>query len=276
MFKRLALALGLVAGTASAGPTLTYSGQVTLETEVGGLSGIELSQDGSTGLIASDRGQLFKVGITRKDGRLSRIEMWPWAKPATLEGDLEGVATLDGKTFFFSFERDTRVVMLSPNGQLKTLNNHPAFQTFEQNKSLEAVAIRSDGMLFTLPENPSNRSNIYPLFAYQNHNWEIVGGFPRRGSFMTVGADFGPDGLFYILERTVSPLGFRSRVRRFDLNVQGLDEQVLLSTLPSKHGNLEGISVWRDSAGQTRVTMVSDNNFLSVLRSEIVEYSLQE
>jgi hypothetical protein len=93
---------------------------------------------------------------------------------------------------------------------------------------------------------------------------------------MTVGADFGPDGLFYILERTVSPLGFRSRVRRFDLNVQGLDEQVLLSTLPSKHGNLEGISVWRDSAGQTRVTMVSDNNFLSVLRSEIVEYSLQE
>jgi hypothetical protein len=86
---------------------------------------------------------------------------------------------------------------------------------------------------------------------------------------MTVGADFGPDGLFYILERTVSPLGFRSRV-------QGLDDQVLLSTLPSKHGNLEGISVWRDSAGQTRVTMVSDNNFLSVLRSEIVEYSLQE
>lgn len=59
--------------------------------------------------------------------------MWPWAKPSTLEGDLEGVATLDGKTFFFSFERDTRVVMLSPNGQLKTLNNHPAFQTFEQN-----------------------------------------------------------------------------------------------------------------------------------------------
>lgn len=52
MFKRLALALGLVAGTASAGPTLTYSGQVTLEAEVGGLSGIELSQDGLTGLIA--------------------------------------------------------------------------------------------------------------------------------------------------------------------------------------------------------------------------------
>ena len=101
MFKCLALALGLVAGTASAGPTLTYTGQVTLKTEVGGLSGIELSQDGSTGLIASDRGQLFKVGITRKDGWLSRIEMWPWAKPATLEGDLEGVATLDGKTFSF-------------------------------------------------------------------------------------------------------------------------------------------------------------------------------
>lgn len=276
MFSRLALALVLGAGTASAGPTLTYSGQVTLETEVGGLSGIELSQDGSTGLIASDRGQLFKVGIARKDGRLSRIEMSPWAKPATLEGDLEGVATLDGKTFFFSFEKDTRVVMLSPNGQITTLNKHPAFQTFEKNKSLEAVAIRSDGTLFTLPENPSNRSNSYPLFAYLNHNWQIVSGLPRRGSFMTVGADFGPDGLFYILERTVSPFGFRSRVRRFNLNVQGLDEQVLLTTLPSKHGNLEGISVWRGSAGQTRVTMVSDNNFLSALRSEIVEYILQE
>jgi hypothetical protein len=276
MFRRLALALGLFAGSVTAEPNLTFSGLMTLETAVGGLSGIELSQDGSTGLIASDRGQLFKVAITRESGRLAKVEMTPWAKPAVLEGDLEGVATLDGKTFAFSFERDTRVVVLSPDGEIETLKGHPQFHKFEENKSLEALAIRSDGTLFTLPENPSNRSNIYPLFAYQNSTWAIVGGLPRRGSFLTVGADFGPDSLLYILERTVSPIGFQSRIRRFDLDVPGLNEQVVLSTWPSKHGNLEGISVWRDTTGQTRVTMVSDNNFLSALRNEIVEYTLQE
>lgn len=276
MFKRLTLAIICCAGTGFAEPRLTYSGEVNFDTSLGGLSGIELSDDGLSGLIVSDRGRLHKVSIKRDNNNLSWAGLSAWPNPSSIKGDLEGVASLDGKTFALSFERNSRVVLLSPNGGTSTLEKHPRFASFEENKSLEAVAIRSDGTLFTLPENPTNKSNVFPLFAYQNRAWSVVGGIPRRGSFLIVGADFGPDGLFYILERTVLPFGFRSRVRRFDLTKQGLDEEVILSTWPSKHGNLEGISVWRDTSGRTRVTMVSDNNFLSSLRNQIVEYVLQE
>ena len=97
-----------------------------------------------------------------------------------------------------------------------------------------------------------------------------------RGFLMPVGADFGTDNLFYLLERSVSPLGFRTRVRRFDLSQVDLTEETLLTTGQLSHDNLEGISVWTDQNGATRVTMISDDNFLPILRSEVVEYILHE
>jgi hypothetical protein len=38
--------------------------------------------------------------------------------------------------------------------------------------------------------------------------------------------------------------------------------------------NLEGLSVWRDIAGQIRLTLISDDNFRLLQRTEIVEYVL--
>jgi hypothetical protein len=53
----------------------------------------------------------------------------------------------------------------------------------------------------------------------------------------------------------------------------GLDQiEILLETPLGRHGNLEGLAVWRDNKRRIRLTMVSDNNFLAPLRSEIVEY----
>ena len=37
---------------------------------------------------------------------------------------------------------------------------------------------------------------------------------------------------------------------------------------------MEGISVWRDAAGRTRVTLISDDNFFALQRTVIVEYLL--
>ena len=97
-----------------------------------------------------------------------------------------------------------------------------------------------------------------------------------RGFFMPVGADFGTDNLLYLLERSVSPLGFRTRVRRFDLSQINLIEEILLTTGQLSHDNREGISVWTDQKGATRVTMISDDNFLPILSREVVEYILHE
>jgi hypothetical protein len=73
----------------------------------------------------------------------------------------------------------------------------------------------------------------------------------RRGEFLPVGADFGPDGLFYLLERRfLGIFGLQSRVRRFAIDGDTIGaEETLLETRPWTHDNLEGISVWRDADG---------------------------
>ena len=91
-------------------------------------------------------------------------------------------------------------------------------------------------------------------------------------------ADFGPDGRFYLLERDFRPLGgFASRLRRFDIGEAGLGAEVTLIETPfALHDNLEGLSVWRDDRGRLRATMISDDNFIFVQQTQIVDYLLPD
>ena len=49
------------------------------------------------------------------------------------------------------------------------------------------------------------------------------------------------------------------------------DERLLLESTTLQYDNLEGIAVWKDGLG-IRITMISDDNFLPVQRTELVEY----
>ncbi len=85
-----------------------------------------------------------------------------------------------------------------------------------------------------------------------------------------VGADFGPDGRLYVLERTFSALGFRTRVRRFDLLGERDAGETLLRRgngpvrQPRRH-----FAVWRDAAARSRLTLVSDDNFVAIQRDGV-------
>ena len=275
MFKYLAFALSFAASVALADPRLVFSGKVSIGGE-GGLSGLELGTDGTTGMVLSDRGNLFDLTLSRVDGKLSGAQLKKWPKRSKLVGDVEGVATSDGQTYFVSFEGPAKIVSLSADGILNSLPRHPHFREMGLNRALEAVAIDEDGVIYTLPEAPAPGDDAFPLYMFQNGQWQIGPIIRRRGTFLAVGADFGPDNLFYLLERSITPLGFRTRVRRFDLSKDNLGEQTLLTTWPSQRDNLEGLSIWMDDENQIRATMVSDDNFLAIQRSEIVEYILTE
>ena len=90
------------------------------------------------------------------------------------------------------------------------------------------------------------------------------------------GADTGPDGRLYVLEREFAKWrGFATRVRSFAYGADGLtDEQLVLQTPIGQHDNLEGLAVWQDDTGAIRLTMVSDDNFFVFQRTEFVEYRL--
>lgn len=182
----------------------------------------------------------------------------------------------DGR-IFISFEGQHRVwTYRDIASEAAWLPRHADFKSMQANSSLEALAIGPDGALYTIPERSGRLSLAFPVYRYKGGVWTNAFTLPRRGKFLVVGADFGPDGNLYLLERYFTGLfGFQTRVRRFRLSGSKITgEEIILSTTTGRHDNLEGLTVWRDSVGNLRLTMISDDNFKSFQRIELVEYLL--
>ena len=81
-----------------------------------------------------------------------------------------------------------------------------------------------------------------------------------------------------MLERAFKlPAGFATRIRRFTfVNDMLTNEETLLVARKDRLDNMEGISVWVDEEGQTRLTLVSDDNFNPLLRTVIAEYLVND
>jgi len=162
------------------------------------------------------------------------------------------------------------------NGRTRGRIKLPFQNETAPNAGVEALAVSPDGTLFALTEKAPAAGAPFPLYAYRDGQWSIRARIPRRGPFVPVGADFDSKERLWILERTATPLGFRSRIRLFDFNASPSREYTLLTTLPARFDNLEGISVWDDPSGRMHLTMISDDNFLRILRTQIVEYRVLE
>ena len=246
----------------------------------GGLSGIEVSEDGRRVVAITDRGTLVRARIRRERGVPVAIRRTRHHSLTTPEGkvltgfasDSEGLAGSPGDGLAISFEGYHRVWRFAPDGAgLARLPLLDAISALPTNSGIEALAIDGEGRLVAMPEAPEGAA--FPVWRWDGSAWSVPFTIPRRGPMKVVGADFGPDGRLYVLERRITlPLGFRSRVRRFEPD--GTGETVLLETPPGRHGNLEGLAVWRDPAGALRLTMVSDDNFIGLQRGQIVEYRL--
>lgn len=251
----------------------------------GGWSGIEISPDGTQMTAITDRGRLIRADVHRTNGQITGIAPRKWWRLKASTGrvltkqitDSEGLALDSAGRIHISFEGITRVARYHPpGGAASVLPSHKAFKTFPRNGSLEALAIDAQNRLFTIPEKlyKTDRMQIY---AVQNGTFALKFGLSGGDGFLPVGADFDAQGRLYVLERGWNIFGFRTRVRRWDMSEDGpANEQLLLQTETGTHDNLEGLAVWQDEAGRTRITMISDDNFLWLQRTEIVEYSVRD
>jgi len=251
----------------------------------GGLSGVELFENGTALIAISDRGKFVTADVLRRNEQIVGVATREITSFRNPEGapvnprsiDAEGLAIRPDGRIYVSFEGDHKVwTYRDTRSEAAWLPRHADFRKMRTNGSLEALAIGPDGALYTMPERPSGSDTPFQVYRYKGGDWEKVFSVARRGPFLPVGADFGPDGKLYLLERHLSGIfGFRTRVRRFTLANGAIEkEETLLTTLAGRHDNLEGISVWRDGAGAIRLTMVSDDNFSMLQRTEIVEYRL--
>lgn len=253
--------------------------------DFGGWSGIEVSADGRNFVIVSDKGSILTGSFRRdEEGRISEIAAGAIRPIRHTNGktlprffnDSEGLAIAADGTVYISYEAEHRVVAY-PNTQVDapaTLPPPPGVERMRNNGSLEALAVGPDGAIYTLPELSGGAARPFPVHRFRNGEWETIARLRRDPDFVPVGADIGPDGRFYLLERALMGVfGFASRVRRYDITGAGLvNETVLLRSKAGTHDNLEGIAVWRDREGAIRLTMISDNNFKFFQTTEFVEY----
>ncbi|SMX46686.1 esterase-like activity of phytase family protein [Actibacterium lipolyticum] len=259
----------------------------TIEHEsFGGFSGLELSKDGRTFTAISDRGAFMTGQFARANGAITGIENLTLTPIKDINGgalpeditDPEGLAIRSDGRIFISFEGYHRVwTYRDTASEGAWLPRHADFMAMQNNSSLEALAISPDGTLFTLPERSGHKARPFPVYRYRHGTWTQPFTIPRRGDFLPVGADIGPDDRFYLLERDFHGVfGFSTRIRRFTIGPRGFaNEQELLVTEVGQHDNLEGISVWRDEAGLV-MTLLSDDNFHWAQHTEFVEYRAAE
>ncbi len=250
----------------------------------GGFSALDLSDGGRSMTVLSDRATLVAAQIQRSRGAITGVTAQSahglrasTGKPLKgRSGDSEGLAVAADGSRYISFEGAARVARYrTAQGRAKVLPRPKAFRRLPPNKSLETLAIDSRGHLYTLPERALDTHGQIPVWRWNGRRWSRPFSLPPEGNFLPVDADFGPDGRFYLLERDFTLLGFRSRLRRWDITAAGpVKEAILLQTGPGTHDNLEGLSVWADDTGRLRATMVSDDNFLPLQRTELVEYAL--
>jgi len=237
---------------------------------VNDFSGIA-TRDGVTVHLLSDHGFIVSARLQRGYGQ--RIEGMEIRQVAVLQDEhgyplpvgmrnSEGLAIGPDGSFYVAFEQHNRVLRYRRlGGRAELLGLHRDFERLRAGRGLESVAVAGDGSLYTIPERPARATYGFPSYRWRAGAWEDGFRLPMDGAFLPVGADFGPDGRLYVLEREESERGLRSQVRRFTVRGEAISQgQWLMRSEFGQFGNLEGLSVFRDWNGRIRMMMVSDDD----------------
>ena len=246
--------------------------------EFGGFSALEVGVDGLALTALMDRGRLVQGRLLRTSAGIEGVSVTAETNLLGLDGqplsedgdDSEGLV-LDGLGgFYVSFEGPARVWHYASHSAVPTeIKLTREFAQMQNNASLESLAAIG-GALLTMSERSGRFDKDFPVYLFDGTRWSVPLELLRDGPFLVTGADVGPDGYLYILERDFVGIGFRSRIRRMDL-ADGATETLMVSK-PWEYDNLEGISAWRDGEGRLRLMTVSDNNFLTIQKTEFVEF----
>lgn len=282
-----ALVLLLAWGGGVSADTATHIGTFEWKTEsVTGLSGLEVSDDGTEFFAISDTGWYIAGEFERSDDQIIGLTVQKYLPILGNDGlpvsarrvrdwaDAEGLAIAPDGTHWISFERWAHVSRFdAPELTGQWIKDHPSFADLAQNRQLEALAIHPDGALYTFPEKPSRGK--FPIYRLDDKGWSIAGHIAARNRFWIVGADFDEAGHLYLLERKlVVGLWWQNRIRR--LRVDAPEQiDILWTGGRGDFYNLEGIAVWHDEKGQ-RLTLVSDDNNDPQEITQFVEFRLTE
>lgn len=273
--------------------------------EVGGLSGLVVSNVGRDFLSVNDDGFMVRARIDRDDlGRPTGLSVASIRRLQTSKGllprkksfsDTESIdvyADQAGRRFgVVSFEQRP-AVMIGPFGDdgfvgtLTAIDLPKDVRRLQPNRGLESVAAlpldNSLGGDFVILGEEAERGAA----TTDQPGWVIGGKEPvafrirRLDGYDLTDAKVGPDGRLYVLERAASMArGVRCRLRAFllsDIKSGAVIDGVTLfeANLSDEIDNMEGLSIWRTDDGETRISMISDDNHVFIQRTLYLEFRL--
>jgi hypothetical protein len=248
----------------------------------GGFSGLLVS---SGRLFAvSDKGWWLGASLRQADGalRLANTRLAPMRdgegdRYTKAGGDAEGLTRL-GRRLMVSFERDHRLMVLRDTGCMGGTIQPRSFEQFRSNNGLEALATLPDGRLIAFSEGTDEGET--PMFLIDPAEDVTEARLQRPSSHSVTGADIGPDGRLYLVLRAYSVLfGVSIRVMRYHLEPDGLplpDSAETLAAFEASSGidNMEGIALDIGPNGETRLWLISDDNFRATQRTLLMRFEV--
>jgi hypothetical protein len=267
--------------------------------DFGGISSLRVEPDGSRFLALTDRGRWLRGRITYSGtapSGVAGLEIAPMlaSDGKTLSahgmGDTESLAG-DGGTVYAGVERKHGILKydFARNGVRARGTLVPApdeFKTFPFNEGIEALAVMPKGSaypgaLLAITEAALDAAGNIKAFVLGESN-PVAFSVKRMDDFSVTDCAFLPSGDLLILERRYSVLrGAAVRIRRIAAShirpgavVTG--EQLLFGDVNHQVDNYEALGVHRTAAGETVLTIVSDDNFNPLQRTLLMQFTLLE
>jgi hypothetical protein len=282
---------------------LEFLGGLVLEADddrFGGISGIRMLDDNDGFLAITDRGHWLR-GRLVLDGRrpvgLENLTIAPMLDgnrsrlAAGASFDTEALALGDEGDVFLGIERVHRIVRYdfgkrNFSSLARNLDVPRGMRNLPRNQGIE-------GLVFI----PHNRPLGGSLVAFSERGLDkagnirafLIGGTTlgeftvrRTDGFDITDAALIPGGDILILERYFSWLhgiGMRTRLLRLSEIAPGrvVDGPVLMEAANAHQiDNMEGLAVHTNAAGETTLTIVSDENFSRLQRTLLLRFALTE
>jgi hypothetical protein len=287
---------------------LEYRGGLVLTSpseHFGGWSGLVMDADGRRLLSVSDVGSWMTAEVRHDDAGaptgLARARIGPLlalrGRPLRdkREQDAEAVALLDGSlergTLLIGFERLHRIGRFPVRGgevqaPSEYINRPPEARRMPTNQGFEAVAVLQAGPLRGAIVALSER---YTRGSGYHTGWIWTGGQAQRfqlediDGFNITDAAGLPDGGLLVLERYFRwTSGVHMRIRRLRPaeirpGARLAGHAVVQADSGYEIDNMEGLAVHRGARGETVVSLISDNNFRTILqRTVLLQFTLVE
>jgi hypothetical protein len=269
------------------------------ERRFGGISAIRVASDGAHFIAASDRGWWFRGRLVYEGTRPTGIadaEMAPILSadglPLASRGwyDTESIAE-DNGALYVSIERVHQIVRFNygKDGLLahgRPIAVPPAFRKLPSNRGIEALVFVPKGLplagtLIAFSERGFDGAADLDAFLIGGPS---PGGFAvkRSSNYDISDAALLPGGDILLLERKFSwTSGLAVRLRRIplaEIKPGALTDGAVLfeADLGYEIDNMEGLSVHRSAAGETVLTLISDDNFSLFQRTLLLQFTLTE